>query len=109
MAFDEKLAARVRSRLVDRSDVVEQKMFGGLAFLLRGNMCVGVSGRDLIVRLDPAQTKDALARRHTRQFNLTGRPLRGWILVEPKGTRTDAALAEWLLTGIQYAESLPRK
>jgi len=73
MAFDEELAARIRKRLGKRAGLSEKKMFGGLAFLFRGNMCCGVSGQDLIVRLDPAQTEEALGEPHTRVFNLTGR------------------------------------
>ncbi len=109
MAFDEDLAARIRAGLDKRSDVVEKKMFGGLAFLLRGNMCVGVHGSALIVRLDPAETDRALAKRHTRPFDLTGRPMQGWILVEAKGIATAATLGAWMDKALSYVESLPAK
>src|SRR5438552_1295893 len=82
MAFDERLADRIRGSLGRRKGLVEKKMFGGVAFLLNGNMCVGVHKSDLIVRLAPEATDAALARAHTRRFDLTGRPMKGWILVE---------------------------
>jgi hypothetical protein len=110
MAFDEKLAARIRRRLGKRAGLAEKKMFGGLAFLLKGNMCCGVHGAELIVRLDPADTERALGERHTRVFDLSGgRPMKGWILVEPKGVATAPALGRWVSTGLKYAASLPAK
>ena len=84
-------------------------MFGGLAFLLDGNMCCGVHGRELIVRLEPAQTAAALAKPHTRVFDLSGRPMKGWILVDRAGLADEPALAKWLRLGAKYAASLPRK
>ena len=109
MAFDEKLAERIRKRLGKRPGLTEKKMFGGLAFLLNGNMCCGVHRQELIVRLDPEQTDQALRQRHTRIFDLSGRPMKGWILVQPKGLTTEAALAKWIQTGVKYASSLPAK
>ncbi|MGH7710556.1 MAG: TfoX/Sxy family protein [Vicinamibacterales bacterium] len=109
MAFDEQLAARIRKALSKRVGVMEKKMFGGIAFLLRGNMCCGVHGSDLIVRLDAAATDGALSAAHTRPFDLTGRAMKGWILVQPKGIATDAALGKWIATAVKYAESLPAK
>ncbi len=110
MAVDEKLAERVRSRLGTREGLVEKRMFGGLAFLLDGNMCVGVHGKEFIVRLDPGETLSALARPHTRIFDLSGgRPMHGWILVGPAGLKTDAMLARWVHVGVAYASSLPKK
>jgi hypothetical protein len=109
MAFDEKLADRIRMRLGKRPGLVEKKMFGGIAFLLKGNMCCGVHGQDLIVRLDAAETDRALSEPHTRVFDLTGRPMKGWILVGPKGLTTDAGLGEWLDRASKYAGSLPAK
>ena len=109
MAFDERLAERIRRQLTKRKGLTEKKMFGGLAFLLNGNMCCGVHGQDMIVRLDPAQTDKALSERHTRVFDLTGRPMKGWILVEARGLATDAALSKWTRTAVDYAGSLPRK
>jgi len=108
VAYDEKLADRVRKQLAKRRGVAEKKMFGGLAFLLNGNMSVGLHGDELIVRLDPEETDAALARPHTRIFDITGRPMKGWILVKPAGLVGDA-LAGWVRTGVSYAESLPPK
>ena len=109
MAFDEGLAGRVRKRLARRAGVTEKKMFGGLAFLLNGNMCCGVHGRELIVRLDPEKTGAALAEPHTRIFDLSGRPMKGWILVAPAGLEDEPALAKWLRLGTNYAASWPAK
>jgi hypothetical protein len=110
MAFDETLAARIRRRLGKRQGLSEKQMFGGLAFLLNGNICCGVHGAEMIVRLDPADTERALSERHTRVFDLSGgRPMKGWILVEAKGLTTAAALGKWVATGLKYAASLPAK
>jgi hypothetical protein len=109
MAFDEKLAARIRTHLGKRTGLVEKKMFGGIAFLLNGNMCCGVHRDSLIVRLDPAETDRALSEPHTRVFDLTGRPMKGWLLVEPKGLATDAQLGTWVDRAGKYAKSLPAK
>lgn len=109
MAFDERLAARIRTHLGKRTGLVEKKMFGGIAFLLKGNMCCGVHREALIVRLDPGETDRALADPSTRVFDLTGRPMKGWILVEPKGLATDAQLARWIDRAAEYAGSLPTK
>src|SRR5882672_4664807 len=99
MAYDEKLAERVRGLLAKRKGVAEKKMFGGLAFLLNGNMSVGLHGGELIVRLDPGETDAALAQPHTRIFDLTGRPMKGWILVKPAGVASKVALAKWVSQG----------
>jgi len=109
MAFHVELAARIRKHLGKRAGLVEKKMFGGLAFIFRGNMCCGVSGQEMIVRLDPAQTQKALAEPHTRVFDLTGRTMKGWILVGQEGLATDAALGKWVGIALEYASSLPAK
>jgi len=109
MAFDEKLAGRIRKRLSKRAGLVEKKMFGGVAFLLNGNMCCGVHGAEMIVRLPPEETDAALSERHTRLFDLTGHPMKGWILVEPKGLATDGQLGKWVGVATKYAASLPPK
>ncbi len=109
MAFDLTLAERMRKQLGKRKGLVEKRMFGGLAFLLNGNMCCGVHGDEMIVRLDPAQTEQALRERHTRLFDLSGRPMKGWILVQASGLKTEAALAKWVEVGVKYASSLPAK
>jgi len=109
MAFDEELAQRIRKHLAVHKRLTEKKMFGGLAFLLNGNMCCGVHRRELIVRLSPARTEAALGTPHTRIFDLSGRPMKGWILVEPAGLADEPALAKWLHLGTTYAASLPKK
>lgn len=109
MAFDDELAGRIRKRLGKRAGFTEKQMFGGIAFLLNGNMCCGVHGREMIVRLEPGQTDHALAKPHTRRFDLTGRPMKGWILVKPQGLATAAALGKWVGVATTYAASLPAK
>lgn len=109
MAFDDQLADRIRQQLSQRQDVIEKRMFGGLAFLINGNLACGVHGSEMIVRLDPKQTEQALSKPHTRVFDLSGRPMKGWILVQPKGLTTKAALSKWLQVGLKYASSLPAK
>src|SRR2546426_11516909 len=110
MAFDEKLAARIRKRLSRKKGVTEKKMFGGIAFLLNGNMSCGVHGEEMIVRLAPDATDAALVQKHTRVFDLSGgRQMKGWILIDPHGLRTDKKLAKWVETGVSYAASLPAK
>jgi len=109
MAFDELLAERIRKTLGRRKGLAEKKMFGGVAFLLNGNMSVGVHKSDLIVRLAPEDTEAILSQSHTRPFDLTGRPMKGWILVESQGLKTDAQLGKWLQLATEYAGSLPAK
>jgi TfoX/Sxy family transcriptional regulator of competence genes len=106
MAYDEKLAARIRTRL---GGVVEKKMFGGLAFLLNGNMCCGVSRDEMIVRLDPPGTQAALEQPHVRLFEVGGRSMKGWILVGPEALANEAGLSKWVRTAVDYARSLPPK
>jgi TfoX-like protein len=109
MAYDHDLANRVREQLADQVQVTEKAMFGGLAFLLRGNMAVGISGDELMVRIGPEAADEALARPHTRVFDMTGRPMKGWILVEPAGTKTTRQLTPWVGRGVRFALTLPPK
>ena len=109
MAFDERLAERVRNQIGTRAGLTEKKMFGGLGFLLHGNMSVGVHGGELIVRLDPQASDAALAAPGARMFDLTGRPMKGWLMVGADGLRDPASLARWVRRGLDYASSLPRK
>ncbi|WP_367318404.1 TfoX/Sxy family protein [Streptomyces sp. HUAS ZL42] len=109
MAYDEGLAERVRQRLGTDPDLSEKRMFGGIAFLYRGNMAVGVSGDDLMVRVGPDNTDAALARPGTRVFDMTGRPMRGWILVAGTALTEDDVLGGWIDEGRAFAESLPPK
>jgi TfoX/Sxy family transcriptional regulator of competence genes len=108
MAYDETLAARVRTLLAGRSDVSERKMFGGLTFMVAGNMCCGVLGDELIVRLDPEREDEALARPHARPMDFTGRPMRGFVTVHPEGLEGDR-LERWVQDAVARAESLPPK
>lgn len=110
MAYDQDLANRMREELADEAGVTEMAMFGGLAFLLRGNMSVGLSsGGELMVRVGAEATEDALKRPHTRLFDMTGRPMKGWILVAPEGVRTKRQLGAWVRRGVGFARSLPPK
>jgi TfoX/Sxy family transcriptional regulator of competence genes len=109
MAYDEALAARVREKLGDNPEIGERKMFGGIAFMLSGNMAVGVSKDDLMVRIDPDDHDEALAEPGVRVFDMTGRPMKGWILVSPEATEDDADLRKWVEAGLDFAGSLPPK
>ena len=108
MAFDEGLATRVRELLGGETGLTEMQMFGGLAFLLDGNMACGVRGHDLLVRADPAIHEAHTAERGVRPDDLTGRPMKGWLLVEPIG-HGDDDLRRWVGQGVAYARSLPPK
>jgi TfoX/Sxy family transcriptional regulator of competence genes len=109
MAYDEELADRVRESLSARADVTERKMFGGIAFMLGGNMACGVLGEDLIVRLGDEEGEKALAEDGVRPFDFTGKPMKGIVYVAPERTSEDAGLAEWVEAGADYAASLPAK
>lgn len=110
MTYDPDFAHRVREQLAEEAGVSEKAMFGGLAFLLHGNMAVGLSGGgELMVRVGPDGTDAALARPHTRLFDMTGRPMKGWILVAPQGVRTKRQLAAWVSRGVDFARTLPPK
>jgi TfoX N-terminal domain len=103
MAYDEKLAQRIRLAFGRRRDVAERKMFGGLTFLCGGRMCCGVVGADLMVRVAEDQFDEVMRRRHVRPMDFTGRPLRGFVYVSPPGFRTVAALRVWLSHGERVA------
>jgi hypothetical protein len=109
MAYDEGLATRLRDLIGGEPGLAEKKMFGGLAMLLDGNMAVGVHGEDLIVRSDPGQQEQLLAEPGTRVFDLTGRPMKGWVLVAVGGCAEDGDLRRWVDRGLAYARSLPPK
>lgn len=108
MAFDEALADRVRDVLAARPELSERRMFGGIAFMLAGNMCCGVIGEDLMVRLGDDGER-ALAEPHTRPMDFTGKPMKSAIYVDPEGTRDDADLVKWVEASADYAASLPPK
>ncbi len=110
MAFDEELAGRVRATLDGQPDVTERKMFGGIAFLVGGNMCCGVLAEDLIVRLDPDDAAAFLdSEAGVRPFDVTGRPMRGWLFVAPEATAGEADLEGWVDRAETFASSLPPK
>ena len=109
MAYDESLAQRVRDVLEARPDLSERKMFGGIAFMLAGNMAVGVIDDDLMVRLDPDDARRALAEAHVRPMDFTGRPPRNMVFVDAAGTAGDEDLAAWVEAGADHAASLPPK
>ncbi len=109
MAYDQELAARVRAALIPLDGFDEKKMFGGLCFLLHGNMACGLVRDLLIVRVGPAAYATALAEPHATPFDLTGRPMTGWVQVSPAGSQKEAELSAWLQKGIDFALSLPPK
>ena len=110
MAYDEELADRLRELLVDEPTVTEQRMFGGLAFLLAGNMAVAASGQGgLLVRVDKARAGELVETTSARPMEMRGRPMRGWLQVDADDVRTDASLAEWVALGTACARSLPAK
>jgi TfoX/Sxy family transcriptional regulator of competence genes len=109
MAYDEQLADRVRDVLAPRPEVSERKMFGGIAFMLAGNMAVGVIGEDLMVRLDPADAEQALGEPNVRPMDFTGKPMKNMVYVDPAGTAGDEDLAAWVDAGADFASSLPPK
>lgn len=109
MAFDEKLAARVRKLLAGRPGLREQKMFGGICFMLRGNLCSGVLGDELIVRHLVDRVDELLAKPQVRKFDFTGRPMLGILMVGPGGTRTAAQLRFWVGVGLELVGTLPAK
>ena len=109
MAYDETLAECVRERLAGRSGINERRMFGGLTFMLDGNMCCCVTEHGLMVRVGTDAYEDALAQPHAKVMDLTGRPMRGWVLVEPEGLASDAMLGRWVEQGAEFAGTLPPK
>lgn len=110
MAYDEHLANGIRELLASDPDVVEKRMFGGLAFLVGGHLAVAASGQGgLMVRVDPAQTDALLEEPHAGPFVMRGRPMQGWLRVDAEGLRTQTELEPWVARGVAYARSLPAK
>jgi TfoX/Sxy family transcriptional regulator of competence genes len=110
VAYDEDLAERIRELVVAESGLTEQKMFGGLAFLIDGNMAVAASGQGgALVRVDPAQADALVAKTNARPMEMRGRSMRGWLRVDPEDLRTKRQLARWVELGTTYARSLPAK
>ena len=110
MAYDEALAERIRVLLAGDDDVTEKKMFGGLAFLVGGNMSVSASGQGgLLLRCEPAQTADLVQEPHASTAVMRGRPMEGWLRVDAEGVQSDKELRKWVARGVAYARSLPAK
>ena len=109
MAYDEKLAARVRQNFPSQIKFSERKMFGGLSFLVDGKICCGIIGIDLVVQTGPERHEDALSKPHTRPMDFTGRPMKGFVYVSPGGVKTDVMLAEWVQCGLKGVATRKKK
>lgn len=113
MAYDEDLAGRLRTALKATNGITEKKMFGGISFLLNGNMVAGVLGSELVTRFDPEKTDELLKRPHARPFDpfnkRPGKPMQGWLLVGQKGLKKSEDLKSWIDLGLEFARSLPKK
>jgi TfoX/Sxy family transcriptional regulator of competence genes len=109
MPFDPGLAQRIRHVLRDRQGITERRMFGGIAFLLHGHMFVGVSGSTLMARVGAERHRDALAQAHVRPMDFTGRPMKGYVFIDPLGTSDDSNLAAWVNWCAGYVSQLPPK
>jgi TfoX/Sxy family transcriptional regulator of competence genes len=108
MAYNEKLAERIRSHL-DGITFVEKKMFGGVGFLIHGNMACGVHKENMIVRVGPDNHEKSLKKKHTRVFDITGKPMKGWVMVEPDGYKTAKQVSAWVRESVEFALTLPPK
>ena len=109
MAYDESLAERIREVLARQTGIEDKKMFGGIGFLLDGNMCVGVWKENLIVRIGPDAYEGALAEPSVVEFDITGRSMKGWVMVEPEGTDEDDDLKDWIQRAVRFVRTLPAK
>ena len=109
MAYDEGLAQRIREALDELPGLVEKKMFGGVGFIIQGNMACGVNKDKLIVRVGPERHEETMQRPHTRPFDITGRPMKGWVRVEADGYQSDDDLKDWVQQGVAFAQTLPPK
>lgn len=109
MAFDSSLAERIRHHVRRWPNIDEKKMFGGIVFLLSGNILVGVWQDSLIVRIGPDHYEDALQEDHVTEFDVTGKPMKGWLMVLPDGIESDSALANWIDRAAHYVDTLPIK
>jgi TfoX/Sxy family transcriptional regulator of competence genes len=107
--YDERLAERLREVLRGQRNVVEKRMFGGLAFMVRGHMCCGIAGNDLMVRVGPEAYAKAVREPHARPMDFTGRPLTGFVYVSPAGLARQQSLAKWVERALEFVKSLPPK
>ncbi len=108
MAYNLKLAERIRSELAGVA-FVEKNMFGGVGFLLNGNMACGVNKDNLIVRVDPEKHNSLLKKPYAKPFDMTGKPMKGWLVVEADGVKTEKQLSIWVKEGVDFASTLPPK
>jgi TfoX/Sxy family transcriptional regulator of competence genes len=109
MAFNDALAERIRRGLARKKGVEERKMFGGVGFLLNGNMLAGVWKDSLIVRLGPDEGDEALKEPHVKDFDITGRAMKGWVLVSPEAVQDDSQVKAWIQRAVKFVEKLPAK
>lgn len=109
MAFDEGLAQRLREHLGSTTGLAERKMFGGLSFLIDGNLCVGVIGDEMVARVGSGASEAALGRPGSRRFDFSGRPMKGWVTVDPRALEADDVLAAWVDEALRFVRTLPPK
>ncbi|MGB6123251.1 MAG: TfoX/Sxy family protein [Bacteroidota bacterium] len=109
MAYDECLAERLREALKGQRRLVEKKMFGGIAFMVRGNMCCGVQGNDLMARIGTAEFEAMLKKPHAREMDFTGKPLKGFLYIDQAGLKTERQLGYWVEKSLKFVLSLPPK
>lgn len=109
MAYSEELAQRMRDAMIVAPDLVEKKMFGGIGFMVYGNMACGVNKDDMIVRVGPDAYQDALDHPDTKPFDMTGRPMTGWVVVKKDGYQSEKDLVAWIQKGVNFALTLPPK
>ncbi len=109
MAFDDSLANRIRSALTSELGISERKMFGGLAFMAGGHMFIGILGNVLMARVGPERYTQELSRSHVRVMDFTGKPMKGYVFVDPPGFKTDSDLLAWIKTCIDFVHTLPAK
>ena len=109
MAYDEQLEKRLHELVARRNDCHAQKMFGGVGFLLRGNMCFGIWKDSLILRLGESQAQNALKNKNVKPFDITGRAMKGWVMVAPQGMKSKETLRQWVAQAIDFVAQLPRK
>ena len=109
MAFSDELAELVRAQLQETPDYVEKKMFGGRAFMIRGHMCAGIIGDELMVRVGKDLYDDVLGRPHVRPMDFTGRPMTGFVCVEPEGVASDSGMADFVDLALQFNSTMPAK
>lgn len=109
MSYERALADRIRAVIGHPPDLTEREMFGGIGFMVRGNMAVGVVGDELMVRVDRKHTEQLLTEPGARFFDFTGRPMKGWLMVGGEGLATEQSFQQWVQRGVEYASSLPAK